>query len=743
MRPADTALSAQSSNPSGATTHPEPQSAGSTSSPPVNARQALGGSRRPVKPVSQKELENPREYQITQVVRRHSPFRADLDDKTTLKFRLTPTDPDFPFDLETGLHCVLNVPVAYPQDGRPSIQVQNSEMPKGFQINVEKGFDLLVEQHPGKNLLALLNELDKNLERFLSSAKATTVKFVAPAREKLVVKEEPVLAVPEAAQYTSFQPVISRYSSDQLKEAKTRRDAEIRQLEARLGRSENFSKAGDGVAFNVPLQVPSSAKVPASLRSLRETALIVPEVYPLEPCTVILRGVEGDEAENVEVAFEKRVVSNPQLSLMAHINYLTQNLGKLAVDTKPRPEVVNVTDDEVDNGAKVTASNVKANDDGVRDPSRPHLKYIARPPEWTVGHDQSSSEEIESSDYDSEDDDGDDGNSEIESTAGGASLPATIGSGVGKGISISFPGLDMKGIELLEMTSLSITIKCERCKQPADIRDIRPSKSDGTTANIHRTETCTKCTIPFTFTYRPELIHMNNTRAGHIDIENSTIISLLPSTFQPTCASCSTPFPNPPGVTTILGDTTLTICRTCHSKMTLHIPQVRFLRISTATTTTSLPLRVRKSKDPIQATLTANTPLPDTGNCRHYAHSHRWFRFTCCNTVHPCDKCHDTSPAQKTDPHPNEHADRMICGWCSREQRYHPDTCRFCGRSVVKGSGVGSGFWEGGKGTRDRNLMRRKEGRKFKRGPGEKKADEEKRRKRKEGKGKGGMWWPG
>lgn len=745
MKPIDTSSAIQTAGSAEETTHPESHLTSSTSTPPDKARPIISVPRPSVKPVSQKEIENPREYQITQIVRRHSPFRADLDDKSTLKFRLTPTDPDFPFELETGLHCVLNVPLAYPQNGRPSLEIHNPDMPRGFQINVEKGFDSLVEQQPGKSLLALLNELDKNLEKFLSSAKATTVKFVAPVREKQVVKDEPVPPVSQATQHSFSHFVPPRYSSDQLKEAKARRDVEIRQLEARLGRSENFSKAGDGIAFNVPIQLPSADKVPPSLRSLRETALIVPEVYPLEPCTIILRGVEGDEAENVELAFEKRVVSSPQLSLMAHINYLIQNLGKLSVDTRPMPELVKTTDDEDDGAAKEVSSDSKA-EGGIRDPNRPHLRFIARPPEWNTRHDQGSADVTDSSDYDSDDDDiGEDEDSELESTAGGADVPTATGPVIEKGISISFPGLDIKGIELLEMTNLSINIKCERCKQMAEIKDIKPSKSDGT-SQVHRAETCTKCTISFTFTYRPEHVHINNSRAGHIDLENCTIINLLPSIFQPTCASCSTVFPNPPGVTTIPGDTSLTICRTCHSKMTLHIPDVKFLRISTTTTTgtTILPLRSRKSRDPLHGTLTANTPLPDNGNCQHYAHSHRWFRFTCCNTVYPCDKCHDTSPTQKTDPHPNEHADRMICGWCSREQRYHPDICRFCQRSVVKGGAKGvSGFWEGGKGTRDKNLMRRKEGRKFKRGPGERKADEERRRKRKEGKGRGGMWWPG
>lgn len=58
----------------------------------------------------------------------------------------------------------------------------------------------------------------------------------------------------------------------------------------------------------------------------------------------------------------------------------------------------------------------------------------------------------------------------------------------------------------------------------------------------------------------------------------------------------------------------------------------------------------------------------------------------------------------------------MLCGWCSREQLYRPETCAFC-RNPVVGKRAG-GFWEGGKGTRDKNLMSRKDPRKWKKRAG-------------------------
>ena len=38
-------------------------------------------------------------------------------------------------------------------------------------------------------------------------------------------------------------------------------------------------------------------------------------------------------------------------------------------------------------------------------------------------------------------------------------------------------------------------------------------------------------------------------------------------------------------------------------------------------------------------------------------------RFPCCGKVFPCDVCHDS-----TEDHPMERANRMICGYCSKEQ---------------------------------------------------------------------------
>lgn len=45
-------------------------------------------------------------------------------------------------------------------------------------------------------------------------------------------------------------------------------------------------------------------------------------------------------------------------------------------------------------------------------------------------------------------------------------------------------------------------------------------------------------------------------------------------------------------------------------------------------------------------------------------------------------------------------------GNCSREQNYRPEDCGVCHASLI--AKAGTGFWEGGKGTRDKVRMSRK-----------------------------------
>lgn len=99
-------------------------------------------------------------------------------------------DPDFPFDLET-LKFNLTVPAGYPRDARalPSVIVLNSEVPRGFAVNIERGFrqialltkgnvDEEIQLVDGKGLLSQVQTLNKYLEHFLKQEKRQTMKFI-------------------------------------------------------------------------------------------------------------------------------------------------------------------------------------------------------------------------------------------------------------------------------------------------------------------------------------------------------------------------------------------------------------------------------------------------------------------------------------------------------------------------------------------------------------------------------------
>ncbi|CUM46053.1 uncharacterized protein AC631_02179 [Debaryomyces fabryi] len=106
-------------------------------------------------------------------------------------FVIKPSDPDFPFDLES-LKLSLCIPYTYPynKESKPSIYILNDEIPKGFAVNIELGYKRIVEIAmnnetdeeielvSGKGLLSQLQTLDKYLELFLKQKKRDTIKFV-------------------------------------------------------------------------------------------------------------------------------------------------------------------------------------------------------------------------------------------------------------------------------------------------------------------------------------------------------------------------------------------------------------------------------------------------------------------------------------------------------------------------------------------------------------------------------------
>jgi len=172
--------------------------------------------------------------------------------------------------------------------------------------------------------------------------------------------------------------------------------------------------------------------------------------------------------------------------------------------------------------------------------------------------------------------------------------------------------------------------------------------------------------------------------------------------FDVTCSSCLEDFLlNAIPLTSIID-----VCPHCMNRFHFKVDQV-----SSTVEVYVLKKQIDKPKKQKQSVgLQHGTPLPRYGTCKHYKHSFRWLRFPCCNKAYPCDDCHN-----ETADHVAEFANRMICGYCSREQNFSSSApCSSC-KTDLSGKGKGSKrFWEGGKGCRASDQMSRKDKRKFK-----------------------------
>ncbi|RDA88076.1 hypothetical protein CP532_5317 [Ophiocordyceps camponoti-leonardi (nom. inval.)] len=664
------------------------------------------------RPVTDSQAQDPRGYQLDQLRRRFSPDEAADVDGTgdvELAFKLRPSDPDFPFEL-AYLDCRLRVPQCYPEE-RPRLRVANPHMPRGFAINIERGWDRLVGEREGATLLALVNALDRHLETFLSEQKADTVKLVSfKDTRHLHTKPQSTAGVtapgpsptPKAEPKPSdgpSRPLVRErvYSKDQVAAAKQRRAMEVRQLEARMGRLPGFRRSADGVVFTLPIEPKRRGDLSSSLRSVRTLHLIVPLLYPLQHPRIQLNEAESADAEPVEELFTQVAASQELLSLTGHINYLALNLSSLekkarASKAEAEAEAERWTVPLASDGAHPTDTR------GPGVMKQGHVQVIPRPPEWTV--DESDESDTDSSEEMTDEDEA--GKSSGMEGGSGQEWPE-------RGTLIQLPSVELQGIELLQIQSLSIRVKCDRCRTANEMTGLRPG--------AEATWSCSKCTAVLRATFRPQLVHPSSNRAGWVEVTGGKATELLPSTFAPTCSRCST---TSSGLVTVAGERVTNVCRECHGKFTLMVTEVRFLQpaasavgTQTQTETSSGTAAARRRAEAERLGVRAGEELPGRGACGHYRKSHRWFRFSCCGRVHACDRCHD-----EAEDHVNEWASRMICGWCSREQRYAVETCGFCGRSVIGKRGGKGAFWEGGKGTRDRRKMSRKDPRKYRRDGG-------------------------
>ena len=404
---------------------------------------------------------------------------------------MSPSDPDFPFDIKS-LECGITVPINFPENV-PLLRVRNAEMARGFQVNVEQGFSGIWRELSQKSLLNAIKLLDRRLEALLTVQKAETITIVTNTasvrdatriRSPTRITQEESGSTPESS-LTPAKPQEQKPTEARLEHARAKRDADIRQLKQRLGRDPLFKDEADGTLFTLPMQPRKANELPAELRTVKTVRLIVPEEYDLEPPSIELVDVSGEACNNIEQAFTQRAREHPSMTLLAHVNYLAQNMHAMAAQSVD-PVDAELPAAETPPGSAQTPANLEPADpahDIIQDPGKSHIKIIPRPPEWDEEYDDDEDEAEE--DYDS------DWSllSSSGTTSGDADKPqppstqtiATAGPPRESGILLSFPNLELYNIELLELHTLSLSVKCTRCKEPADLTGIKPNTTSGTT----------------------------------------------------------------------------------------------------------------------------------------------------------------------------------------------------------------------------------------------------------------------
>lgn len=473
--------------------------------------QSSDASRVMQRPVPRSQLENPRQYQVLQIMRRFSPEETTANDGSSIfTFGMKPSDPDFPFELDV-LECSLTVPPDYPKT-KSSLRVTNKKMGRGYQINVERGYDAIAQRMPNGTILQYFKALDKQLESLLSAPPADTIKLIANLNPKQAVQESrsepsklestppeiasskpPAISSPANVPPVMTKPVVV-FSEAQLEQARRKREADCRQLLARLGRTPLFRPLSDGNSYVVPIEPRKKTDLPISLQSMKTVILVVPPKYNLEPCRIEVVGNDSKEAEALIKAFASRTTQNPHLSLVAHINFLAQNMHTmiteglvLATVASPSLEPARTYEDHAPEQVKPVTQVDEIPDTTLSgEPDRSHIITIPRPPEWLIPREGGNETSSEGSEETSEDSDNQVEDGRVDEDT--ALLPT---SGTERGVLISLPGLEMHGIELLQLVSASFTVKCDRCKEMLDINKVRNSVGDETAI---RHESCRKCT---------------------------------------------------------------------------------------------------------------------------------------------------------------------------------------------------------------------------------------------------------
>ena len=283
---------------------------------------------------------------------------------------------------------------------------------------------------------------------------------------------------------------------------------------------------------------------------------------------------------------------------------------------------------------------------------------------------------------------------------------------LGERYQVNLTGVQLNNISIVQISNIKLLLKCAKCKKVAfESKYMKLNKQK----NVFYLGTlCPRCQNEIFSVFISDFIHQNNlSNAGVCYISGGIVIDYLPSIYTLECEKCGQ------NKTIKLRTGCLhsndSNCRKCNIKLNFVILSAKISNIFISDLKHLSDIKINNFekfnfaiKDDINLDnyvkkydkiIQEGKELPDFGACKHYRHSLRWFRFSCCNKIFPCDICHD-----EASDHNSEFAKTILCGFCACEQSSSNKLCQKCGKMFSKSEG-GKKFWEGGKGCRDPKFL--------------------------------------
>eukprot|EP01026_Neomeris_dumetosa_P058539 TRINITY_DN5453_c0_g1_i5.p1 TRINITY_DN5453_c0_g1~~TRINITY_DN5453_c0_g1_i5.p1 ORF type:complete len:807 (-),score=134.73 TRINITY_DN5453_c0_g1_i5:335-2419(-) len=305
------------------------------------------------------------------------------------------------------------------------------------------------------------------------------------------------------------------------------------------------------------------------------------------------------------------------------------------------------------------------------------------------------------------------------------SQPATNVEGQQRRFILQLSNLKLDNIDAIQCLQLQLQIVCERCGQGWPLKfnssavDSSSKTSSSNSNSVVISDDCPHCHRSTSVGCQFKLIHEFNDSIASLTCVACFPVDWLPSMLSVQCTECGQQF----ALRDVqVGQSAFKDCRSCYKKCEVQFASIQFNLIKESNSQrkqqkkkSAVKTSSKGSKKPPQfnGALKVGQPLPATGTCKHYQHSHKWYRFPCCGQRFPCDLCHE----EHTDGHDIKWANRLVCGFCSMEQSL-TKTCVNCNKRLATGASHPSGrntrFWEGGKGCRDPRRMHGKDPHKYK-----------------------------